>query len=204
MLAIRFNRTGKRNHASFRVVLQEHTKAPGKRHVEILGSYDPHKKATILNKDRILYWIGQGAQTSPVVTNLLIREGIIERKKIAKKMPRPVVKEPAAALAVADKPVVEAKAEEAAAPVVEEGVKVEETPASVAPETKTEEASVSAEGVKIEEVSAEALVEEVKVSETAPAEANAEMVAETAVEAKEEVPVVESVPAAEVSAEPKA
>lgn len=124
MLAIRFNRTGKRNHASFRVVLQEHTKAPGKRHVEILGSYDPHKKTVVLKKDRILYWIGQGAQTSPVVTNLLIREGVIEGKKVAKKMPRPVTKEPVAeeapAEAVADQ---EVKAEEA--PVTED-VKAEE------------------------------------------------------------------------------
>lgn len=110
MLAIRFNRTGKKNHASFRVVLQEHTKAPGKRHVEILGSYDPHKKISVLKKDRILYWIGQGAQTSPVVRNLLIREGVIEGKKIAKKMSRPIAKEPVAAA------------------VVSEGVKTEETP----------------------------------------------------------------------------
>src|SRR5665647_1485106 len=93
MLAIRFNRTGKRNQAHFRVVLQEHTKAPGKRHIEILGSYDPHKKTTILKKERILYWIGQGAQVSDAVHNTLVREGVIEAKKIAKKMPRPVVKE---------------------------------------------------------------------------------------------------------------
>lgn len=93
MLAIRFNRTGKKNHASFRVVLQEHTKAPGKRHVEILGSYDPHQKTTILKKERILYWIGQGTQPSPVVRNLLIRQGVIEGRKTAKKMPRPVQKE---------------------------------------------------------------------------------------------------------------
>lgn len=124
MLAIRFNRTGKRNHASFRVVLQEHTKAPGKRHVEILGSYDPHKKTAVLKKDRILYWIGQGAQTSPVVTNLLIREGVIEGKKIAKKIPLPVVSEPVAAETAsveavqaeetvsAEAPVTEAEAEE--------------------------------------------------------------------------------------------
>ncbi|MGK2848781.1 MAG: 30S ribosomal protein S16 [Minisyncoccota bacterium] len=93
MLVIRFNRTGKKNHASFRVVLQEHTKAPGKRHVEILGSYDPHKKTTVLKKERILHWISQGAQLSPVVNNLLVREGVIEKKKIIKKMPRPVIKE---------------------------------------------------------------------------------------------------------------
>ena len=157
MLAIRFNRTGKRNHASFRVVLQEHTKAPGKRHVEILGSYDPHKKTTILKKERILYWISQGAQASPVVTNLLVREGVIQGKKIAKKMPRPVAKE-------------EAKTEESVAPAVEEptvaealageGVKTEEVSAPVAEEAKKEETSVSAD--------VQSEIPEEKVEEVAP------------------------------------
>lgn len=123
MLVIRFNRVGKRNRASFRIVLQERIKAPGKRHVEILGSYDPHKKTCVLKKERILYWIGRGAQTSSVVTNLLIREGIVTGKKVAKKMPRPVVKETE-------------KAEEA--PVVaNEETKVDATPA--VSEIKTKE-----------------------------------------------------------------
>lgn len=169
MLAIRFNRTGKRNHASFRVVLQEHTKAPGKRHIEILGSYDPHKKTTILNKDRILYWMGQGAQASPVVTNLLIREGVIEGKKVAKKMPRPVVKEA----------VVPTEAGEA---------KVEEVPAVAKTEVKAEEITP--------EVAAQPAAEEVK-SETVPAEvsAQAEAVAPV-VEAKEEAPAAQAEPKA--------
>ncbi len=125
MLAIRLNRTGKRNRAHFRVVVQEHTKAPGKRHVEIVGSYDPHKKTTLLNKDRILYWVGQGAQVSDAVHNMLVREGIVEAKKIAKKMPRPVVKEvPVEAEAA---PAEEVKAE--AAPVAEATPQVTEVPA---------------------------------------------------------------------------
>ncbi|MDP3956945.1 MAG: 30S ribosomal protein S16, partial [bacterium] len=197
MLAIRFNRTGKRNHASFRVVLQEHTKAPGKRHVEILGSYDPHKKTTILKKERILYWISQGAQTSPVVTNLLVREGVIQGKKVAKKMPRPVVKEPAAALAMADKPVVEvpeAKVEEALAPATEE-VKMEETSAPVAEEAKTVEVSAPvAPEVKTEEVSAPAEVPEIKAEEVIPV---AEVVAES-------TPVIAEEVSATVEATPKA
>src|SRR3989344_5035716 len=174
MLAIRFNRTGKRNHASFRVVLQEHTKAPGKRHVEILGSYDPHKKTTILKKDRILYWIGQGAQASPVVTNLLVREGVIEGKKIAKKMPRPVVKEPAVAEVIADKGL---KTEGAAAPVATD---IEAKAPAVAD-------ALAGEGVKTEEISVPVAVPEGKAEETVP-------VAETVVEnipapvAAEEVP----------------
>lgn len=121
MLVIRFNRTGKRNRAHFRVVLQEHTKAPGKRHVEMLGSHDPIKKTTILNKDRILYWMGQGAKPSDVVFNLLVKEGVVEGKKIVKKMPRPVAKETPVEAA----PVEEVKAEEA--PVAAE------TPAEAAP-----------------------------------------------------------------------
>lgn len=134
MLAIRLNRTGKRNRAYFRVVVQEHTKAPGKRHVEIVGSYDPHKKTTLLKKDRILYWIGQGAQVSDAVHNMLVREGVIEAKKVAKKMPRPAVKEAPVAEAApeAEATPEEVKAEEApvaeAAPEVTEAPVVEETP----------------------------------------------------------------------------
>ena len=150
MLAIRFNRTGKRNHASFRIVLQEHTKAPGKRHVEVLGSYDPHKKTTILKKERLVYWIGQGAQTSPVVTNLLIREGVIEGKKIAKKMPRPVAKEEPAVEAAGT--VEKTPAEEFPAVVTaeekEEVSAPSETSAEAAPETKEAAAPAAQETSK--------------------------------------------------------
>lgn len=129
MLAIRLNRTGKRNRAYFRVVVQEHTKAPGKRHVEIVGSYDPHKKTTLLKKERILYWIGQGAQVSDAVHNMLVREGVIEAKKVAKKMPRPAVKEVPVAEAApveAEATPEEVQAEEA--PVAEATPEVTETP----------------------------------------------------------------------------
>lgn len=148
MLAIRLNRTGKRNRAYFRVVVQEHTKAPGKRHVEIVGSYDPHKKTTILKQDRILYWIGQGAQVSDAVHNILVREKVVEGKKIAKKMPRPVAKEvpvetPAEEVKAAEAPVAEAApAEVEATPEVkaEEAAPAEEAKAPEAPvEEKKEE-----------------------------------------------------------------
>jgi len=119
MLVIRLNRFGKRNQAQFRVVLQEKTKAPGHRHVEMLGSHNPHSKVTIFKKDRILYWIGQGAQPSDRVHNMLVKEGVIEGKIVAKRMPRPVKKEGEAP-----------KAEEVA-PVAE--TPVETAPAVVAP-----------------------------------------------------------------------
>lgn len=97
MLVMRFNRTGKKDRVSYRVVVQEKTQAPGKRHVEIVGSYDPHMKQVVLKKDRIQHWLSEGVQASEAVHNLLVREGVIEGKKVAKKMPRPEVKEEAAA-----------------------------------------------------------------------------------------------------------
>ncbi|MCX6765675.1 MAG: 30S ribosomal protein S16 [Candidatus Moranbacteria bacterium] len=81
MLTIRFNRVGKRNKAYFRIVVQEHTVAPGGRHVEVLGSYDPRLKKGSFEKERIGYWIEKGAQVSDSVYNLLIREKVIEGKK---------------------------------------------------------------------------------------------------------------------------
>ena len=93
MLSIRFNRTGRKNRSNFRIVVQEHTVAPGGRHVEVLGSYDPHQKKAVLRTERIQYWMSQGAQASDSVHNLLVREGAIEGKKIAVKMKRPVAKE---------------------------------------------------------------------------------------------------------------
>lgn len=81
MLAIRFNRVGKRNRGYFRVVVQEHEIAPGGRHIEVLGSYDPHKKVSVLKADRIKYWMEKGAQVSDTAWNLFVKEKIIEGKK---------------------------------------------------------------------------------------------------------------------------
>ena len=115
MLTIRVNRVGKKIQASFRIALQEKTKAPGKRHIEMLGSYDPHKKGSVLKKDRILHWIGLGAELSDSVYNLLVREGVVAaEKKRAIKMKRPEVKAVAEEVApTGDAPAV-AKSEEQA------------------------------------------------------------------------------------------
>ena len=114
MLVIRLNRYGKRNQAQFRVILQEKSKAPGHRHVEVLGSHDPYSKNTLLKKERILYWIGQGAEPSDRVHNMLVKAGVIEGKIIPTKMKRPEPKVVEAAPAEAEtKP---ESAPEAAAP----------------------------------------------------------------------------------------
>ena len=129
MLTIRFARTGKRNKAQFKIMLQEHTIAPGGRHIEVLGSYNPHSKEAVLKEDRIKYWVSKGAQMSDTACNLFIKKGVIDGSKRKVKVPAKKVEE----------------------------VKAEETPK--AEEVKTEEAApveeVKAEEVKEEAPKAE-------------------------------------------------
>lgn len=127
MLSIRLSRVGKTNYPFFRVVVMDRKKSAKGRALEVLGSVNPHKKEVILKGERILYWIGVGAQPSDTVHNLLVEKKVIEGKKIFKKLkskPQEAAAEteaPAAegaatpATPVAAEPVAEAKTEEQAA-----------------------------------------------------------------------------------------
>lgn len=154
MLTIRFARVGKRNKAQFRIMLQEHTIAPGGRHIEVLGSYNPHSKEAIIKADRVKYWISNGAQMSDTVSNLFVKNGVIEAVKRRVKVPAKKVEEVAVE---ATAPTAEVKAEAVVTPVEE--VKVAEVVAPVE-EVKTEAVVAPVEAVKAEEVVAP--VEEVK------------------------------------------
>lgn len=104
MLVIRLIRTGKKNASSFRVILTEKTSAPKSgKFLEILGSYNPRltdkdgKKEITLKKDRIEYWLSQGAQASDTVHNLLVNEGVIKGPKIKKNIGKKTKKNQAGA-----------------------------------------------------------------------------------------------------------
>ena len=75
MLCIRLARTGAKKKPRYRVVLIEKERARDGRFVEILGHYNPTADPIDLtvDRDRIQYWIGQGAQASTTVTRLLAR-----------------------------------------------------------------------------------------------------------------------------------
>lgn len=129
MLVIRYQRVGRKNDASFRIVVTEHTTGPKSgKHVEQLGSYNPKTKAVSLKKDRIEHWMSMGAQASDSVHNLLIKEGVIEGSKInvlPKKSPiAKEVEEAEAAPAAEEAPATEGEE----APAAEEAAPVEETP----------------------------------------------------------------------------
>ncbi len=81
MLIIRFSRTGKRNHAQYRIVVAEKSAPVKGKFVEQLGSYDPHLKTVALKEDRIKDWIAKGASCSDSVHNLLVEEGVLKEDK---------------------------------------------------------------------------------------------------------------------------
>ncbi len=95
MLMIRFQRIGRKNDAAFRIVVTEKTSGPKSgKHVDLIGSYNPKTKAVSIDAKSVQKWIANGAQVSPSVHNLLIKEGVISGKKInvlPKK--RPIIKE---------------------------------------------------------------------------------------------------------------
>ena len=77
MLAIRMQRTGRKGHAMFRVVVQDSRLTPSSgRVVAMLGSYDPHTKAVQLEKEKADYYLKNGAQPSERVVRLFQLEGI--------------------------------------------------------------------------------------------------------------------------------
>ncbi len=87
MLVIRFSRVGRHNHAQYRIIVQEKTQAPTKKHLEIVGSYDPHSKKTVLQEEKIKEYLANGAQPSDSVYNLLVRNEVITGAKRAVKLP---------------------------------------------------------------------------------------------------------------------
>ena len=113
MLAIRLQRNGRKGLPLYRIVVQEAQRHPlSGRIVAQVGSYNPHTKATVLDKAEVEKYLNNGAQPSTRVIRILTKEGIEMPKWV--KMPT----EKKAAAKHADKlrknqPKEEAPAEEA-------------------------------------------------------------------------------------------
>jgi len=86
MVKIRLTRTGRKNHATYRVVAIDSRKARDSKAIEFLGHFLPHDKEVKLETDRIKYWLSVGAQPSDTVARLLVKEGVLAKKDAPKKV----------------------------------------------------------------------------------------------------------------------
>ena len=160
MLAIRLQRIGRKGYPVYRVAIQEAQRHPSSgRVVAYVGSYNPHTKEYKLDKEKIEFYLKNGAQPTPRVVKLLAldkiampdwvhghegnKQGKIRFEDKLRKNRPAEEKAPVEAEAPAEE-VVEAPAEEAAEPA-------SETPIEEAKEPEvTEEVPAEAEESKAE------------------------------------------------------
>jgi small subunit ribosomal protein S16 len=77
MLVIRLQRTGRKGHAQFRVVVQDSRRTPTSgKIVAQLGTYNPHSKEVKLDAEKTAHYLEHGAQPSDRVTMLLKKDGV--------------------------------------------------------------------------------------------------------------------------------
>lgn len=164
MLAIRMQRTGRKGHAQFRVVVQDSRQTPSSgKVVAQIGTYNPHTKTAVLAKDKAEFYLTHGAQPSDRVAHLLKQEGVklpkwvsLEAKKEGKlRNPEKLRKNRPAEAAIAEE-ASEAPTEASTAKAEAPAETPEETPTPEPeqPAPATEEAAAEAEQTAQEEASA--------------------------------------------------
>ena len=134
MLAIRMQRNGRTHYPVYRIVVQEAQRHPlSGRVVAEVGHYNPHTKATTLDKEKIKFYLEHGARPSSRVAFVLKKNGIKlpawYKERLAKK----------ATIKNADKLRKNQPKEEAPAEEAPEETPAEEAPAETAPAAETAE-----------------------------------------------------------------
>lgn len=83
MVILRLARHGRKNRPSFRVVAQDKQRAPSSSVIETIGHYNPltHPATFAVKAERVTYWLGQGAQVSNTLHNLLVEKKIMSGEK---------------------------------------------------------------------------------------------------------------------------
>lgn len=130
MLVLRLRRSGKKHEPHYRLVVQEKRSKLNGKYLESLGHFHPTypKDQVVVKAERIKYWLDQGVDCSDTVTNLLVKEKILDESKKISKVYSPKKKSPETKS--------EAKAETPQAP--KETVEPEADKESIAPQAEKE------------------------------------------------------------------
>ena len=84
MIKIRLQRKGRIRRPIYHIVVADSRSPRDGRIIEQVGRYDgvTEKKETVLNEDRILYWLETGAQPTDTVRKILRQEGILYKRHL--------------------------------------------------------------------------------------------------------------------------
>ena len=83
MVKIRLARVGRKKKPSYRVVVAESRAPRDGAFIEIIGHYDPltDPPTVVIDDEKALKWLRQGAQPTEAVAHLLEKAGVLERLK---------------------------------------------------------------------------------------------------------------------------
>lgn len=78
---IRLARAGAKKRPFYQVVVADERSRRDGRYIENMGTYDPTKNPAVLklNEEKVLAWIGKGAQPTDTVRQLLKKAGILDK-----------------------------------------------------------------------------------------------------------------------------
>jgi len=86
MVKIRLRRTGAKKKPSYRVVVADSRAPRDGAFISIIGHYNPltDPETIVINEEKALAWLKQGAQPTASVARLLSKVGIMEKFKTVK------------------------------------------------------------------------------------------------------------------------
>ena len=86
MVKIRLRRTGAKKKPSYRVVVADARSPRDGAFISIIGHYDPltDPETVVIDEEKALTWLRQGAQPTATVTRLLSKVGVMEKFKTVK------------------------------------------------------------------------------------------------------------------------
>ncbi len=86
MVKIRLRRVGAKNRPSYRLVVADSRAPRDGAFINIIGHYDPltDPETVVIDEEKALYWLRQGAQATNTAARLLSKAGILEKFKTIK------------------------------------------------------------------------------------------------------------------------
>lgn len=83
---IRLRRVGAKNQPSYRLVAADSRSPRNGAFISILGHYNPltDPETVVIDEEKALYWLRQGAQPTATTARLLTKAGILEKSKTVK------------------------------------------------------------------------------------------------------------------------
>ena len=86
MVKIRLRRVGAKNRPSYRLVVADSRAPRDGAFINIIGHYNPltDPETVVIDEEKALYWLRQGAQPTATAARLLTKFGIVLKSKTTK------------------------------------------------------------------------------------------------------------------------